>query len=313
MYRRASGLLALAVLAACAPEPRTPSLLPMNWQAVESLNRELPEGVRVYAGRNDSLPLRAWYVVVDEPDPKIVTRIVVSDDTTDNRETVTNFARDLGACVAVNGGYFTMDVTPALAVGLLISDYVTWKPATHAVKRDTLSFEIARAAIGFTEDDRIVFSYATSRDSSNYAWDHPLPNRPGHPAAPLDYQNAREWVIRDAIGAGPALVKDGAMHVTSDEEVFFGTTIPEVHPRTAAGVNADGDLLLMVVDGRQPESRGVSLEELATLMIEVGAVQAINLDGGGSSALVVNDTLLNRPQGDTVQRQVMSALATFCN
>jgi len=313
MYRRASGLLALAVLAACAPEPRTPSLLPMNWQAVESLNRELPEGVRVYAGRNDSLPLRAWYVVVDEPDPKIVTRIVVSDDTTDNRETVTNFARDLGACVAVNGGYFTMDVTPALAVGLLISDYVTWKPATHAVKRDTLSFEIARAAIGFTEDDRIVFSYATSRDSSNYAWDHPLPNRPGHPAAPLDYQNAREWMIRDAIGAGPALVKDGAMHVTSDEEVFFGTTIPEVHPRTAAGVNADGDLLLMVVDGRQPESRGVSLEELATLMIEVGAVQAINLDGGGSSALVVNDTLLNRPQGDTVQRQVMSALATFCN
>lgn len=313
MFGRTSGLLALAALAACVPEPEMVSLLPMNWQPVESLNRDLPDGVRVYEGRNDSLPIRAWYVVVDEPDPAITTRIVVSDDTLDNRETVTSFASDLGACVVVNGGYFTMDVTPALAVGLLISDYVTWKPATRAVKRDTLSFEIARAAIGFTEDDQIVFTYATSRDSSHYAWESPPPHRPGRPAAPLDYESAREWVVRDAIGAGPALVEDGAMHVTSDEEVFFGTTIPAVHPRTAAGVNADGDLILMVVDGRQPESRGVSLEELATLMIEVGAVTAINLDGGGSSALVVHDTLLNRPQGDTVQRQVMSALATFCN
>lgn len=313
MYRRASGLVALAALAACAPETATVSRLPMNWQPVESLNRDLPEGVRVYAGQNDSLPLRAWYVIVDEPDTAIMTRIVVSDDTTDNRETVTDFARDLGACVVVNGGYFTMDVTPALAVGLLISDYETWKPATRAVKRDTLSFEIARAAIGFTEDDGIVFTYATSREGHNYAWDQPPPNRPGHPAAPLDYDEAREWVIRDAIGAGPALVADGALHVTSDAEVFFGTTIPEVHPRTAAGVNADGDLLLMVVDGRQPESRGVSLEELATLMLEVGALEAINLDGGGSSTLVVNGILVNRPAGDTAEREVMSALATFCN
>ena len=63
----------------------------------------------------------------------------------------------------------------------------------------------------------------------------------------------------------------------------------------------------------KPESRGVSLEELATLMLEVGALEATNLDGGGSSTLVVNGTLVNRPAGDTVEREVMSALATFCN
>lgn len=312
MYRRALGLIGLAALAACAPEVERTSMLPMNWQPVESLNQTLPEGVRVFAGQNDSLPLRAWYVRIDEPDPAITTRIVVSDDTTDNRETVTSFANDLGACVVVNGGYFTMNVTPAQGVGLLISDYVTWKPATRAVKRDTLSFEIARAAIGFTEEDRIVFTYATSRDSVHYAWEEPPPHRPGQPAAPIDYEKAREWVIRDAIGAGPALVMDGAVHVTSDEEVFFGTSIPEVHPRTAAGVSATGELLLMVVDGRQPESRGVSLDELATLMLEIGAVEAINLDGGGSTTLVVNGTLVNRPQGSTVEREVMSALATYC-
>lgn len=286
--------------------------LSMDWTALETMNATLPPGVRVFAGRNDQLPLRGWYVRVDEPDPEIITRIVVSDDTTDNRETVTSFARDLDACVAVNGGYFTMDQTPARHVGLLLADGVTWRPATVSVRRDTLSFEIARGAIGFTADDEIEFTWATSRDGVHYAWPEPPPHRPGQPAPALRYEDAGPWEVRDAIGAGPMLVVDGEVHVTSDQEVFFGTTIPFVHPRTAAGRTADGALILMVVDGRQPVSRGVSLRELARLMLDVGAVDAVNLDGGGSSALVVNGVLLNRPQGTTREREVMSALVTFC-
>jgi|GEM_PF-66846 len=290
----------------------TQTRLPMSWSPMDSLNVGLPSGVRVYAGRNDALPLRAWYIRIDEPDPAIITRIVVSDDTTDNRETTSSFARDLGACIAVNGGYFTMDRTPARHVGLLLADGVMWQPATRSVMRDTLRFEIARAAIGFTDDDAIEFTWATTRDSTVYAWADPPAHRPGQPVESLDYREAKAWEVRDAIGAGPALVMDGRMHVTSDEEVFFGTSIPRVHPRTAAGRAADGALILMVVDGRQPESRGVSLEELATLMLEVGAVEAINLDGGGSSTLVVNGVLVNRPQGRTEEREVMSALVTYC-
>ena len=290
----------------------TQTSLPMSWKPIDSLNVNLPSGVRVYAGRNDALPLRAWYVRIDEPDPAIITRIVVSDDTTDNRETTSSFARDLGACVAVNGGYFTMNRTPAGHVGLLLADGVLWEPATRSVMRDTLRFEIARAAIGFTADDEIEFTWATTRDSTIYAWADPPPNRPGQPSEPLDYERGHAWQVRDAIGAGPALVMGGRMRVTSDEEVFFGTSIPRVHPRTAAGRTTDGALILMVVDGRQPESRGVSLEELATLMLEVGAVEAINLDGGGSSTLVVNGVLVNRPQGRTDEREVMSALVTYC-
>ena len=66
----------------------------------------------------------------------------------------------------------------------------------------------------------------------------------------------------------------------------------------------------MVVDGRQVKSRGVNLEELAGLMRQVGAFEAMNLDGGGSSTLVVVNRLINRPTGGTFQRQVMSAVAT---
>ncbi len=52
--------------------------------------------------------------------------------------------------------------------------------------------------------------------------------------------------------------EDGIQDIATDEEVFFQTTIPDIHPRTAAGVDAEGRLLLLVVDGRQSASRGVS-------------------------------------------------------
>ena len=58
-------------------------------------------------------------------------------------------------------------------------------------------------------------------------------------------------------------------------------------------------------------SRGVDLPELANIMQELGCEDAINLDGGGSSALVVNGMLLNRPAGKTVEREVMSAIAVY--
>ena len=117
---------------------------------------------------------------------------------------------------------------------------------------------------------------------------------------------------RDAVSAGPMLIHDGRRYVTDDEEVFFGSAIPDVHPRTAVGRTTDGRLLILVVDGRQPVSRGVDLEQLAGIMEDLGAVDALNLDGGGSSALVVNGTLLNRPAGTSIEREVMSALVTFC-
>lgn len=154
-------------------------------------------------------------------------------------------------------------------------------------------------------------AWATTRNDTVYVWSIPPAHRPGRFAGPLDYASATPWRMRDALGAGPALVVDGRIRVTADEEVFFGTSIPEVHPRTAVGRKADGTLLLLVVDGRQPESRGVDLAELAQIMHGLGAVEAINLDGGGSSALVVNHTLINRPVGSSVERQVMSAIAVF--
>lgn len=298
-------------LVSCSTKDAHHPKLPMNWKPVDSLNANLPQGIKLFAGRNDSLPINAWYVTIDEKDPDIYTKVFVSDDTSDNRETVSSFARDLGARVVVNGGYFTMNRTPALHYGLLMADGKIIGTATDSVLRDSVHYGIARAAIGFSNEDDIDISWVTTHDGILYSWPLPPPNQPGHPAKALDYSKAQIWKVHDAIGAGPALVMNGKIHITSDEEAFFGTAIPKVHPRTAAGYTEKGSLILMVVDGRQESSRGVSLEELATLMQELNVVEAMNLDGGGSSSLVVDNTLVNHPTSSLTEREVMSAIATF--
>ena len=97
----------------------------------------------------------------------------------------------------------------------------------------------------------------------------------------------------------------------------------KIHPRTAVGLNRAGrKLVIMIVDGRQPGySEGASLTELADLLIDYGAYTAINLDGGGSSTLVIQDKngnpeILNSPVHQGIpgnERPVGNHLGIFAN
>jgi hypothetical protein len=90
--------------------------------------------------------------------------------------------------------------------------------------------------------------------------------------------------LHEAVSGRPVLVLDGAPYEGAAE---FPTAADRA-PRTAAGVSRDGRTLwLVVVDGRQRDSRGMSLRELSALFVELGADRAINLDGGGSSEMFV--------------------------
>ena len=281
----------------------------IEWRPMEALNAELPDAVQVFSGADPNIPLRAWYVSVRPDADTARTEILLSDDENDRRERVSSFAADTGACVVVNGGFFSMERTPAMHAGLLVVDGVIEAPATRSVLRGDNRYETARAALGVMPDGFDI-AWATSRDGQLQAWSEPPPHVPGSPAQ-LEGEPV-PWPVEDAVGAGPALVADGQVRVSTNEEVFFGSAIPNTHPRTAAGIRADGTLLLVVVDGRQPVSRGVDLDQLAALMLDLGAEEALNLDGGGSSSLFVNGGLLNRPSGVTVEREVMSAIGVFC-
>ncbi len=114
--------------------------------------------------------------------------------------------------------------------------------------------------------------------------------------------------VRDLIGGYPVLLQDGQPTVGPCSQPICGR-----HPRTAVGVTADGIVLLVVVDGRQAGySTGMTLSELANFLRSLGAVEATNLDGGGSSTVVVQDDLMNRPS-DGAQRPVPTAIVVLGN
>ncbi len=102
-----------------------------------------------------------------------------------------------------------------------------------------------------------------------------------------------------AVGGSHIILKDGAA-----KDLSVGTEFADTrHPRTAAGVTDDGSVVLLVVDGRQPEiSNGASLADLAYIIASFGCTDAINLDGGGSSTLI-----LKNEKGELVTKNSPSA------
>lgn len=305
IVRRAAVALSLLLGAGCGLVQ--PQQMRLAWTPLEELNATLPEGIRVYSGVDPSIPLRAWYVRVRAAAPDISAHVAVSADT-DRRETVVEFAQRTGARVAINGGYFRMDRDPATHVGLLLVGRDLIEPALTSVIRDERRYYLARAALGFRQDGTPDIAWASTHDGVLYEWSKPPVNAAEQPSERLGLDELPIWPVVDAVAAGPALVVGGEISITSDPEVFFDTAVLGVHPRTAAGIDASGDLVLLVVDGRQRDSRGVDLQELATLMRDLGCTEAINLDGGGSSTLVVDGKLVNLP---AEEREVMSALTVF--
>lgn len=118
----------------------------------------------------------------------------------------------------------------------------------------------------------------------------------------------------EAVGGHPVLVREGELSAEARDSNAFAVTR---HPRTAVGLTADGRVLLVVVDGRQPgRSVGMSLRELGGLMLALGARDALNLDGGGSTTLVVRGAgragglqVANSPSDSAGERPVGDALA----
>jgi hypothetical protein len=127
---------------------------------------------------------------------------------------------------------------------------------------------------------------------------------------PVDAQRDNPWTrAEDIVGGGPRIVSDGHENITLDREKILPTFSTDRHPRTAVGSLADGRILFATVDGRRPPiSVGMTLPELARLMIEFGAVDAINLDGGGSTTMVVEGKIVNTPSDATGERPVSDAI-----
>ncbi|CAL9593295.1 phosphodiester glycosidase family protein [Streptomyces sp. enrichment culture] len=141
----------------------------------------------------------------------------------------------------------------------------------------------------------------------------------------LDKENGRQVGLSaqtSLINGGPLLLRDGRVALDplrdgfgaqdiggSDRAVFHNSWYLQRAPRTAAGITAQGRIVLLTVDGRRPGySAGLTIAETAAVMRSLGAVNALNLDGGGSTTMVVQDELQGIPSDRTGERPDGDAL-----
>ncbi|MCX7993917.1 MAG: phosphodiester glycosidase family protein [Fimbriimonadales bacterium] len=129
----------------------------------------------------------------------------------------------------------------------------------------------------------------------------------------LQGDGAAQWrTVQEAVAGGPWLIRNGKILTPNEQGGGFNlqTFVERRHPRTAVGRTAQGEVIWVTVDGRQPQSQGATLSELAQIMARYGAVDAINLDGGGSTTLVVRNMLVNSPS-DGTERPVSNAWLVY--
>lgn len=198
------------------------------------------------------------------------------------KETVASLAQQYGALAAVNGGFWKSDGSPA---GILKIDHHWYGMPSKP-----------RGAIGWDKDGRkvLIDRVLTSVDE-NFIEVIPISD--------LAHTTSEEWKETDhIIGGTPVLISQGNVVEDYSSEKTLSSFLTKKHPRTAVGIKESGEWVFVVVDGSfYGLLGGMTIKELAELMFELGCVEALNLDGGGSSTMVVEGVIVNQPAGSILE------------
>lgn len=284
-----------------------------NWQSVDTAYGILPSSVRVFKTIDPvgGKPNVAFYVEADLRDASIEFR---SDTSYKRRLTPDQFQQKLSSpLVIVNTSFFSFSTHQNLNMmmdkGRMTAFNVHSLPAKG---KDTLKYRHPLVAtLGITAKRTADLAWTYTDSSASLPWASQL-------AMPylLDSQAVfarsavsvplKKWKMQTAVSGGPVLVQNGKVMVTNNEEwKFAGKAINDKHPRTAMGYTADGRIIILVVEGRAPgRAEGTTLTQTAEMLVSIGCVEALNLDGGGSSCLLVNGKETIRPSDKEGQRAI---------
>jgi hypothetical protein len=274
------------------------------WEEISS-EYNLPEGISVFKGRRDNPQLNVFYLDVDTNVDSLIVRPYIASKTN-----LKNFTENVGAYAAINSGFFGGDASFSTVVypGEVKSSNVT------SLTRNSKSYPVLRSMFSMNEEGDFSIDWIYHHGGlvdDIYSYSEPLPyanNDPNPLPAPNKNNGTQMEDLLVGMGGAPTLVKNGFPNVTYNEEIMWGSGVglSNGDPRTAIGFTNDKHIIMLVADGRQAESSGVSLTELAGIMIDLGCVEAMNLDGGGSSQMAVPGEYINNP---SEQRAVPTILA----
>ncbi len=288
--------------------------LALEWTIVDSLSNK---DIQVYH-TNTTLrdrPNKAYYAVVDVNNSSLIFDVAVGAG---NRYTPQEYySMYNNPVLVINTTYFNFTKNENLNIVIdsgLVKAFnvpsISYKKQRNGTDSVIKYYYPYRAAIGINKQGVIDAAWIYNDSITNkplafqqYPYklkggDMPLPN------LQKIQQLATPWNMYVAFGGGPMLLQHGDWYITNVEEQLFVKGVRDFHPRTAIGYTKEGKLIILVIEGRNENATGASLLEEAEILKQLGCVEALNLDGGGSSCMLINGKPTIQVSDKTGQRPV---------
>jgi hypothetical protein len=290
----------------------------MVWHNADSVFGQLPSSFHVYKTTTqlDGKPNIAYYVSAPLKDKHLdfTTQVGHGQRYTPSQY----FEKENKPLVVVNGSFFSFadnrNLNLVIQRGMLQAFNL---PVVKMPKDTTTFYYITRSAIGINKHRKADVVWTFTDTAMRYAY--ALPNGPavatGKNQDP-DWHSIQsspagekpkkiKWKMETAIGGGPTLLQEGQIKITNNEERMFVGGEADRHPRTAMGYTKDGRLIILVIEGRHPGmAEGATLQQEALILQQLGCREALNLDGGGSSCMLINGKQTITPSDKEGQRPV---------
>jgi hypothetical protein len=296
----------------------------LTWKNVSDQYAPLPSSVQVFLSTDsiEGKPNRCFYVIADLKDRNLsfTTQVVKGKRLTPHQF----HEQEAKPMLVVNGTFFSFQTNQNLNAVIRDGELVAYNVPVVKGKNDSLYRYVTRSAIGIKSNRKADVAWLFTDTAKRYAM--ALQNSPstlsGADADPswkvmkkmLGAENGvkKNWKVQTAIGGGPSLLNKGEIRITNKEEMMFANGEKDKHPRTAMGYTADGKLIILMTEGRNPGiAEGMTLLQQAQVLQSLGCVEALNMDGGGSSCLLVNGKETIKPSDKEGQRAVPGVFMIF--
>lgn len=295
-----------------------------QWKKVSDQFGLTSESIQLFEWQgnfNDSAFI-AYYVKIKTTDKKLV---INTDTTLYRRFTPKQFYDRLSApTVVVNASFFEFKNNTNLNVIVKDGKVVSYNVNSMMNRgKDTFTYtHVLPSAIGmiengfFKKQQQLDVAYTFTDSSLRHVYYQSTPLSPFKDSLfklPLSHPKLTglaKWKVNWAVGGGPVLIKDSLISISNEQErKFTGKQILDRHPRTAMGYTKDGDLIILAIQGRfKGIAVGATLQETGSILLALGCVEALNLDGGGSSCLLINGKETIKPSDPTGERPVPAIL-----
>ena len=306
------------------PVEQHPAIVALGWTNVTDVYPAVPEGIALYRSPEQlgGQKVVAYIAVADLS--KIGWDVRAINDpgiqgTTEQLQTPSQWFAAAGAPIVLNGGYFFSEGGKRYNASVAVSEGRTYGVNINYASLDWVTMYYPTRGV-FHETGGLLQTGWTywSGGANHYLYEEPAAN--SWEASPLPAPDANfpsrasTFAPKTAIGGGPVLLKGGQVVNSWKAEMFYGSgsddKMPQArHPRTAIGATPDGLLILFVCEGRGMTEgvAGMTFAEEAEVLKSLGCTEALNLDGGGSSCLLVQGVETIKVS-DGAQRPVASVI-----